>query len=178
MSDSEYKFYWRNGKLLRFKVGPIVKDITKDFIKNSTPNKGRMEFAPDFDYASHKSEIETAYWLMKNFGGNIYLVQENNNLEHKNISNPDYIWNGKWWELKGTKTLNGINKRLQKAIHQINANDECKAGGVILDVTGSEEKNDEILRMISKRLNESSKTNIKVILKKDDDLISVIEYKK
>lgn len=178
MSDSEYKFYWRNGKLLRFKVGSIVKDITKDFIKNSTPNKGRIEFADNYNYAIHKDEIDGAYWLMKKFGGNIYLNQEEKDNKYKGISNPDYIWNGKWWDLKGVKTLNGISKRLQDGIHQINNNNKYVAGGVLIDITGCNDTKSDVLKVISNRLNHTAKSNMKVIVKKDDDIFAVIEYKK
>ncbi len=178
MSDSEYIFYWKNGKLLKFKKKPLIRDITKDFIENSTPNQGNIEFAPDFDYAGHKSEIDTAYWLVKNFGGNIYLNQEDDSNKHKGISNPDYVWNGAWWDLKEPTSKNALDKRVQDGIHQVCENKEHKVGGIIVDLSDSNLKDEEALQIISYRLKRSYKKKMKAIVKRKDTLIKIIEAKR
>ncbi len=202
--DEDLIFYWKNGvrrcfrlnnnKLNKTKVKKKVKngkahyikeedkklnvsDITQEFIKNSTPNKGKMEFAPNYNYEENKDEIETAYWMMRKFGGNIYLNEPNNNPEHEGISNPDYIWNGKWWDLKGVKTLNGVSKRLQDGIYQINNNSDYKAGGVILDITGSVNSREEVFKTIRSRLFFTANSPMYVVVKKEDDVFLVVEYK-
>lgn len=192
--DEKWVFFWKNGKLLKFnpdykhkenKPKEVkndndfkVSDITSGFLEKATPNKGKMEFAPDYDYDGHKDEIETAYWIVRKFGGDVYLNEEDNSNEHKGISNPDYVWNGKWWDLKGVKTLNAISKRLQDGIEQINNNPNYIAGGVILDITGSMVEKYDVFKTIKNRLYFSAKSEMTVIVKKADDVFIVIEYKK
>ncbi len=203
--DENLIFYWKNGvrrcfrldnnKLNKTKVKKKAKngktryikeenkkklevnDVTQKFINNSTPNKGKMEIASNYNYEENEDEIKTAYWMMKKFGGNIYLNEPNNDPKYEGISNPDYIWNGKWWDLKGVKTLNGVSKRLQDGIYQINNNSDYKAGGVILDITGSVDSRDDVYRTIKNRLYLTAKFSMHVIVKKDDDVFLIVEYK-
>lgn len=191
MKNDNLIFYWKNGKLLcynpfsklvtenvRNEKKAITKIITKDFIKNSTPNKGKIEFAPDFDYAAHKSEIETAYWLIKNFGGNIYLNQEDDSPGHSGKSNPDYVWNGKWWDLKEPTSKNALDKRIQDGMHQICENKEYSVGGIIADIRQANIEPKEAIKIISNRLERSYKEDIKVILKDGKKLIEILETEK
>lgn len=203
--DENLIFYWKNGvrrcfrlngnldkakikrKTINGKVHYVkeknkekvsIKNITQDFIVNSTPNKGKMEFAENFDYAAHKDEIETACWLIKRFGGNIFLNQEDDSPQHAGKSNPDYVWNGKWWDLKEPTSENALDKRVHDGIHQICENKDYDAGGIIVDVSKMNMNKQEILEIISYRTKRSFIKNIKVIIKKEEELVEVLEIKK
>ncbi|MDO4500244.1 MAG: hypothetical protein Q4B60_03105 [Erysipelotrichaceae bacterium] len=150
----------------------------KHFLNTCKPGEGRITYDQNYDIKSHKHEIETAKWIVRKFGGHIHLMTEDKSKDHEKISNPDYLWRGKWWELKGTKSVSGISKRLEIAISQINNNPIFKAGGIIIDVTGTKLNKNDITAVTRRRLSESTKANMIVIIKKEDEVIDVISSKK
>lgn len=86
-----------------------------------------MTYDEEYRKSKHNDEIKTANWLLTTFGGNIRLLTEST---IRNQHTPDYLWNGKYWELKSTHSINGADKLLQHAIKQIRGN----PGGVIFDL--------------------------------------------
>lgn len=103
-------------------------DVTSEYLNKSEVTTGRIVIPENYDAQLHKREIEVAKILSDMFGGVIETLAEEN-LDH--VETPDYIWNGKLWELKSpSQSLNAIDKRLQKGLHQISKN----PGGVIIDL--------------------------------------------
>lgn len=101
-----------------------VKDVTKEYVRKATPGKGSIEIGEGYNTKNHDDEIETADWIVKNFGGNIKILKES-----QEKATPDYLWNGKLWELKDTESVKQatIDKQIKKACKQISEN----SGGVI-----------------------------------------------
>lgn len=102
-------------------------DVTDEYIKEATPKIGTVTYDEEYRKSKHNDEIKTANWLLTTFGGNIRLLTEST---IRNQHTPDYLWNGKYWELKSTHSINGADKLLQHAIKQIRGN----PGGVISDL--------------------------------------------
>ena len=146
-----------------------LKDITDDFIKRSTPGKGHIYIEEGIDRISHKQEIETAHWLLDNFGGEITVL---NDYRTYNVKYPDYEWNGKYWELKYTTTKNSLEKAIRKAVAQISK----KPGGIIINTSLS-----NLGRINGELIKRLSKTKIKhllIIIKDNKSLIKILEYNK
>ena len=122
-------------------------------------------------FEDKNGEERTAQWLHDTFGGDITLLPETN---PEGQSNPDYLWNGKLWDLKAPQSLNGINKRLKHGLEQIRLN----PGGVAIDIVNTDANLQDIEQVIQNRLRVSAKSDVDVIIKNDDKLIKVIRYKK
>lgn len=145
--------------------------IKDKFIKASSPGKGRVMFDMNLDINRHINEIEMALYLKNAFGGNIKVLQENKILNLK--SYPDYLWNGKYWELKNCTSLRSIDARLHKAIKQIrNASND---GGIVLNISNFKNSNNEITKTITNRLNLIKNLKIIVIIIINNSFYDVIK---
>ena len=135
-------------------------DVTKDWISNANPNSHEIKeldywiinnkkYKVDgkkilLDYS--KSELECATWLESTFGGEIFMCPRVNIPE--GIKTPDFIWNGKYWDLKEIKTgsTNVIDNRL-------NGNQKYQANNYIIDITHNSLPNEKIVNQIKKLFN-------------------------
>lgn len=146
-----------------------LKDITNDFIKHSTPGKGHIYIEEGIDRISHKQEIETAHWLLDNFGGEITILKERNTF---NIKYADYRWNGKLWELKKVSNKLSLDNGLRKAIAQIANN----PGGIIINdisLIGN-----DYASIIINRLKNTRIKHVLLIFRKKSKIEIIYEYKK
>lgn len=165
-------------KKMWFNKNWSIKDVTKNFMKGKKPGTGKITKDPEFKTTKKtKEEVQTALWIKKNFGGNIHL---NNYEEHQNepYKQPDFVWGGDWWGLKCVDGLNGINRRLYDAIDQINSNPKHKPGGAIIDITNSGVTKAEAIAFAKRRLSESARTNMHVIIKDKSKVVSILQAKK
>lgn len=141
-------------------------DVTDEYKRKIGLEKGKLVIEDGYELKGHEKEINVAEYLSKNFGGDIKVLKEIN--EHK-VYTPDYIWNDKFWELKSpdSASLNAIDKRLQKGLHQI----EDNPGGIIINLNRNELDIDDIARKIENRLTRHTSNNISC------DVIVMIEGK-
>ena len=151
------------------KTESTILDITEEFLSNATPKKGEFDIVTGFK--EKNGEEKAAKWLHDTFGGDIKLLPENN---PEGQSNPDYLWNGKLWDLKSPESLNGVSKRLKHGLEQINSN----PGGIVIDIKGVEDDLSEIERVINNRLRVSAKSDVDVIVLNNNRLVKVIRHKK
>lgn len=82
-------------------------------------------------------------------GGDIKLLKES---KEQGSKTPDFLWNGRNWELKGVTTLNSIDRAIREAAKQIQDN----PGGIILnllDATQSIESNENAILQRFRRIN-------------------------
>lgn len=121
-------------------------DVTGEYKRKIGLTKGTLTVEDGYETKDHEKEIQVAKWLSDNFSGEITLLKEVN---RDKISTPDYLWDNKLWELKSpAPTLNAIDKRLQKGLHQI----ETNPGGVIINLEKNELDVNEIAKKIENRL--------------------------
>jgi len=160
----------RNNSAVKYGRTKSAVDVTEDYLKAASPEKGGITYEKGYVKSKHKDEIETAEWLFDTFGGDIVLLNEVNT---KNQTTPDYLWNGKCWELKGTHSVNGADKLLQHAIKQIHDN----PGGVILnaltdmDIVALEQQ-------LMRRAERSQISEFDIMLLTNGKLIKILRYKK
>ena len=148
-----------------------IEIITNKFLSSCKPGKGYVKVEVGFVYKDHENEYDTAFWLLNNFGGEIEILKEKN---FYNITNPDYKWNRKFWELKSVSSSSSIDNAIRKAYKQILNN----PGGVIIDIRKSPLAIEKILSILSYRLNATTASDVFVIIKSGFSLIDVVRYKK
>lgn len=156
--------------LSAYRKASIPKDVTGEYLTSSTPGIGNITYEDGYKVKGHQAEIETAEWLKKTFGGDIRLLKES---DIKGQTMPDFLWNQKLWELKGTATINGADKLLQHAIKQIQEN----PGGVILNIPENIDMS-ALEKQLASRIHRSKITGLDLIFLTKDKLIKILRYKK
>lgn len=96
-----------------------AKDVTKEYLESATPGKGSITYDDGYKLKGRQAEISAAAWVYCTFGGDIRLLAES---PKRDVKTPDFLRNGKKWELKGARSVNGADKSLQHAIKQIQDN--------------------------------------------------------
>lgn len=144
-------------------------NVTSEYQHSATPGKGVITYDDGYKIGTHRNEIATAEWLLNQFGGDIHVFNERG---YTSVS-PDYLWNGKLWELKGPSTATSTDNAVKKALKQIYDN----PGGIILDY-GEHEITDEILAVIRRRIERSNLPSVDVIFKQGGKLVKILRYKK
>jgi len=106
------------------------RDITNEYKENARPGEGKFEIDPGVDVLNRVDDIKIAKWLHSEFGGDIRVLEEIH--KNKRVSNPDYLWNGRLWDLKtpDSKSYSALNDRPRTGIKQIRRN----PGGIIMDL--------------------------------------------
>lgn len=148
----------------------IPKDVTEEYLMSSTPGIGNITYEDGYKVKGHQTEIATAEWLKKTFGGDIKLLKES---DVKGQTMPDFLWNQKFWELKGTSTINGADKLLQHAIKQIQEN----PGGVILNILDDIDM-PALEKQLASRIHRSKITGLDLMILTKDTLLKILRYKK
>lgn len=148
----------------------IGKDVTPFYYGTSTPGKGKIEYDKDYKESKHKDEIEVANLLFNTFGGDIKLLNESNIAGQMM---PDYLWNGKLWDLKTVTTEKSADSAIRKGLKQIISNQ----GGVILDYRGKEINQDILIKTIDTRMKRGHYSTVDIIIMLNDK-IKIFRYKK
>lgn len=167
------------------------KDVTKEWLKNATPNSHEVK---DIDFYQYNGETyrmdktnknvtldysdkekSVAEWIEKVFGGEIYLNPRIN--YPKNIPTADYLWKKERWDLKELKKSTSLSRAVDNVIKG------CKeqSNNFILDLTNCKLTDDIILEQVKNTFDTNSKFYRewvkKIIIKRDDELIKVITKK-
>lgn len=148
-----------------------IKDITDKVLKKATPGIGKVELYDGYVKKSNNlAERETADWLLKNIGGEIKLLKESN---VDGVKMPDYLWNGKLWELKSPRSAYGAKSAINQARKQIVTN----PGGIIINFNNVDADIKQVLEIADESLSHTKQTvNLMVI--KNEKLEFVRRYKK
>jgi len=150
-----------------------VRDVTKEYISNAIPGKGELT-TNGVEDDKHEAERQTAEWLIERYGGDVSILPESGVRGEKM---PDYIWAGSPWELKRATSKTGIDSRVRKAATQITSLGH-ESGGIILDVTGSEMSDKDVVNYTAERLAKRAKTDTDVIIKRGDKTLRILRHEK
>ena len=148
--------------------GPM--DVLDEYVRSKTPGQGTITFDEGYSRAHHADEIKTAQWLHDTLGGDIVLLQENLGGAKK----PDYIWRGKFWELKNITSDKAADSAVSGALKQIAET----PGGVILDCGENEIEISALQAVIDARISRSGKFPVDVLVLHRKELLAVWRYKK
>ncbi len=146
-------------------------DITSEYISNATPNNGDVIKEQGYNSDLHSNEIAIAEWIVKEFGGNIVLLNEKN---LDNVKTPDFLWHDRFWDLKDVSSAKAIDNAVRKGLHQIQGN----PGGIILDFKKNAVNLPVVTRAIEDRLRRGFPSSVDFIIISKDKLLSVLRYKK
>lgn len=147
-------------------------DVTAEYFLSAKPGTGSITYQPRYDKGKkHASEIKMAKMLHDTFGGDIVLLAESTD---EGVMTPDYLWNGKLWDLKEPTTAKAADDRLRHGAKQIRSN----PGGIILDYKSNEFDLSEIREVIDKRAKRVDIDSFDVMLVSKDKIIAILKYKK
>ena len=125
---------------------PGMDDLVKEYFRNADPGKGIVHvedgFEPDDDTDRVMSMAE---WLHNTLGGNLEILKRD-----EKIRTPDYLWRGKYWDLKTVKDENAARSALGSGMGQIFL--RGNAGGVIMNFGNYSPDMDELWKSIQKKL--------------------------
>lgn len=145
-------------------------DVLDEYVRSKTPGQGTITFDEGYSRAHHADEIKTAQWLHDTLGGDIVLLQENLGGAKK----PDYIWRGKFWELKNITSDKAADSAVRGALKQIAET----PGGVILDCGENEIEISALQAVIDARISRSGKFPVDVLVLHRKELLAALRYKK
>lgn len=146
------------------------RDVTKEYISNATPNKGNYILKNGYIKELHNDEIDTANLIYKILGGDIELLPEAN---VDNVKTADYIWNGKYWDLKSTSTAKSANSAIRHGLQQIKEN----PGGIILNYRDNKIAIDEVIEVIEKRMQWSKLEQVDIMIVSKNKIEKILRYK-
>lgn len=147
-----------------------VKDVTDKYLKEARPRMGKTRYENGYKLGRHKNEVEAANEISNLFGGKIVLLKEVN---AQGVKTPDYLWRGKYWELKNISTAKAADSGLRGALKQIAAN----PGGVIFRCTDQIDV-DALIEQIDDRAFRKIDFNFDVIALRNGELLFARRYKK
>lgn len=164
------------------KRGPIlidpknnsVQNVMAEYLRRATPGVGKIEYEKGYEPSKHQNEISVAEWIHKTFGGNIVLLNELNKTGIQWEKTPDYLWNGKCWELKNTTTEKAADSALRSGLKQIQGN----PGGIILDYKENSFNRDKLFRIIENRIIRNRIPEVDIMILSKGELYKILRYKK
>ena len=146
-------------------------DVLREYVELATPNKGRIIKDNNLNEKSHTDEISFANWLHNVFGGDIRIIQE---LNQQKVETPDYLWNGKLWDLKTVTTEKAANHAVRKGLSQISKN----PGGVMLNYKEADVSKEKLIEVIDKRMQWYKDIAVDIMVVKGDKPFMILRYKK
>lgn len=149
-------------------VSKYADDVTAECFGTATPGKGSIEI----DNGVKKAEREMAQFIFDKFGGNINAKLEST---IDGTLSPDYIWNGRYWDLKTLSTEKAAYSATRHGFKQISEN----PGGLIMDYRYTNKN--EISKILSEVDNVWHRTKVNhsdIMIIISNDNIKVYRYKK
>ena len=147
-----------------------VEDVTEEYLKNATPGKGKISFDNNYRSYLFKNEISFSKWIKNTLGGDIKLLEEKN--KEKFVKNPDYLWNGKFWDLKDISSNIAANSAVRSGIKQIKDN----PGGVFVKCDYDEYSIDSLKSVIDKRMEWHTTITADIMIVRNEVIKKVWRY--
>lgn len=146
-----------------------LQNVLPEYLRAATPGAGSIAYDTGYDMVRHADEIKTAQWLHDHLGGDIVLLNEANNYK---AMTPDYIWNGKLWDLKTASTEKSANSAVRHGLKQIQEN----PGGIILNYGRNAISTDLLKEILLKRLTVSATQTVDILVICNDELLTVQRF--
>ena len=146
-----------------------LQNVLPEYLRAATPGIGSITYDTGYDMVRHADEVKTAQWLRDHLGGDIVLLNEANNYK---AMTPDYIWNGKLWDLKTATTEKSANSAVRHGLKQIQEN----PGGIILNYGQNTISVDLLKEVLRKRLTASATQDVDILVICKDTLLTVQHF--
>lgn len=147
------------------------KDVTEEYKHQKFPRQGKIISENGYDELMHEDEIKFAQLLHNQLGGDITLLNEAN---RQGVKTPDYIWNGKYWDLKTTSTAKAANSAIRHGLKQIINN----PGGIILNYKNNNVNLQEVIDQVENRIRQSKKNTdyVDIMIVLNQKIVKIIRY--
>ena len=146
-----------------------LQDVLSEYLKNAAPGTGSITYDDGYKKSNHAEEIKTAQWLYENLGGDIVLLDEVNS--YKTMT-PDYVWNGKMWDLKTVTSEKSANSAVRHGLKQI----QKSPGGIILIYGQNRFSVDTLIDVLQIRLAASATQDVDILVLCNDTLIAAQRF--
>ena len=156
------------GKVKRTKHVEI--ETITDELKKRKRSPGELIYDKDYDVNKNRNEVIMAQWLYKRFGGNIKLLTAVN---EQNKKTPDYLWNGKYWDLKSISSEKAADSAIRHGLKQIVDN----PGGIILNYISEAFDRATLKKIATNRLKRGDISNVQVLIIKNKEIVFAIKKK-
>ena len=155
------------GKVKRTKHVEI--ETITDELKKRKRSPGELIYDKDYDVNKNRNEVIMAQWLYKRFGGNIKLLTAVN---EQNKKTPDYLWNGKYWDLKSISSEKAADSAIRHGLKQI----EDNHGGLILNYVGEFMNIDKLCNIVCGRLKRGIAHSGRIIVVYKGKIVLGVKY--
>ncbi|WP_288842594.1 hypothetical protein [uncultured Megasphaera sp.] len=156
------------GKVKRTKHVEI--ETITDELKKRKRSPGELIYDKDYDVNKNRNEVIMAQWLYKRFGGNIKLLTAVN---EQNKKTPDYLWDGKYWDLKSISSEKAADSAIRHGLKQIADN----PGGIILNYISEAFDRATLKKIATNRLKRGNISNVQVLIIKNKEIVFEIKKK-
>lgn len=146
----------------------VGKDVTPEYYGAIRTDKKELLFDENLVEKDHKVEIEVANLVVNKFGGEMKVLQENNQTKM-----PDYLWNDKFWDLKTCSSEKACNSAIRHGLKQIANN----PGGIILDYRSFDADLNKIRDNMDSRMKYSN-FSVDIMVIQTGERFKVFRYKK
>lgn len=147
-------------------------EVQDEYEKNATPGEGKLTHDKGCTEERYKDELDFAEWIHNTFGGDIHVNEER--YDYEGQKNPDYLWNGKLWDLKTPQNEKGANGLIRKGLKQIVDN----PGGIMLDYKDKDISIDLLQSVIDGRMKWVHDKTVDIMIVNKGRAIKIIRYKK
>jgi len=144
-------------------------DVTDEYLSNATPEVGIITRDRDYKEEKHKEEVDFAEWLHRTLGGTIHMYQE-----HTGKKYPDYLWNGKLWDLKSVTTERAANNAVKSGHKQIKEN----PGGIMINFGDNAFVMKQLEKEIEDRMKWYHDVKFDIMIVYKGKIVKVLRYKK
>ena len=146
-----------------------LKDVNDEYIKKATPGRGSINYPNEKFLRSHEVELKNAQYLLQKFGCNIKLLEEVNK---DKVMTPDFVWKDKLWNLKVVNSEKAVDSAIRHGLKQIAKN----PGGLLLQYVAESVDEKLLLEKINYRLCRSARTDVDIIVYKEDAFRYILRY--
>lgn len=150
---------------------PAYTEVQAEYQKKAKPKQGTITYDDGYNTENHKDEVLFANWLHNEFGGDIKLLNER---PKDKVKMPDYIWNGKLWDLKTASTEKSANGLIRKGLKQIESN----PGGIFLNYGNRKISIDALLGVIQERMQWYKGESLDIMIIQNGKVVKVLRYEK
>ena len=146
-------------------------DVTDEYIEKAMPGTGLLTHDAGCEDGEHEDELKFAEWVHNTLGGDIHVRKEAN---QQNVKDPDYMWNGKLWDLKTVSTEKAANTAVQRGIDQIKHN----PGGVMLDYNTNHVNLSTLELILDRRMKWYHDITADIMVVSNNEVVKVYRYKR
>lgn len=157
------------GEEIERKTEKKYEDVLPEYFRRVKGDK-KVIIEDGIDSEIYKREVDVANTIANIFGGEITVKKDVNK---DKIKTPDYLWNGKYWDLKSLTSEKAADSAIRKGLKQIAEN----PGGIIIDYENRKFSLERAVEVIEKRMLRSNNKEVDIMLISNSKVIKIMRFK-